>query len=437
MTNAATTKTQGIDGGWGWLVVLSAFLIHVVADGFVNTLGILMDDLKTELHSDNTNAALVFSILNGFYMASGVFATVLIDRIGCNLTCAIGCVFSATGCFLSLWADSMLWLGVTVGVILGTGAGLMYCPAIVCVTRYFHQKRALATGITVCGAGIGSFLFSPINAFVITHFGAPAVFKLFTGLFLFSILFALTFREAPKDPAKPEAENGQLLGKQAEKREEEDGMLHWFKEALILFKNPFFLFYGLSAMLTSFGTNGPTYFLPFYAKETLKLSQEEAAMPLAVYGLLNTVGRVVCGFIGDFGENKSRNRVVLLGSSLVICGLLCCGSFLMLDFWSLAVYAGLFGFSLSASICLMSVVLVDLVGTEKLTQAFGIVLTLKGIGTLAGPSIAGFLADIAGSYHPTYIFSGLALALSGLLLIPMLGKISKAKQPEQPEQINQ
>lgn len=33
---------------------------------------------------------------------------------------------------------------------IGLGLGLVYLPAIVCVTCYFEKKRAFATGIAVC-----------------------------------------------------------------------------------------------------------------------------------------------------------------------------------------------------------------------------------------------------------------------------------------------
>lgn len=35
----------------------------------------------------------------------------------------------------------------------GIGFGLIYLPAVVCVGYYFESKRALATGIAVCGSG--------------------------------------------------------------------------------------------------------------------------------------------------------------------------------------------------------------------------------------------------------------------------------------------
>ena len=34
------------DGGWGWVVVVGSFLVHVFADGFVYSFGVLVKPLQ-------------------------------------------------------------------------------------------------------------------------------------------------------------------------------------------------------------------------------------------------------------------------------------------------------------------------------------------------------------------------------------------------------
>lgn len=47
--SAITTMLVPIspDGGWGWVVVAGTFFVHVFADGFVYSLGVLVDALIT------------------------------------------------------------------------------------------------------------------------------------------------------------------------------------------------------------------------------------------------------------------------------------------------------------------------------------------------------------------------------------------------------
>jgi MFS family permease len=59
------------------------------------------------------------------------------------------------------------------------------------------------------------------------------------------------------------------------------------------------------------------------------------------------------------------------------------------DYVSLIVYCASFGFTIGAYVGLTSVILVDLLGLEKLTNAFGLLLLFQGIASLVGPPIAG------------------------------------------------
>ena len=56
---------------------------------------------------------------------------------------------------------------------------------------------------------------------------------------------------------------------------------------------------------------------------------------------------------------------------------------------------------------LRSVVLVELVGLENLTSAYGLISLFDGIGTIIGAPISGFIGDFVGSFDVTfYIASG-------------------------------
>ena len=49
----------------------------------------------------------------------------------------------------------------------GFGFGMMYLPAIVSVGYYFEKKRAFATGLAVCGSGVGTFILPPLIEFLL------------------------------------------------------------------------------------------------------------------------------------------------------------------------------------------------------------------------------------------------------------------------------
>lgn len=45
--------------------------------------------------------------------------------------------------------------------------GMIFLPAIVSVGYYFTTKRAFATGVAVCGSGVGTFLFAPFCQYLL------------------------------------------------------------------------------------------------------------------------------------------------------------------------------------------------------------------------------------------------------------------------------
>lgn len=45
----------------------------------------------------------------------------------------------------------------------GIGFGMIYMPAVLTVGFYFEKWRALATGLALCGSGVGTFAMAPIT----------------------------------------------------------------------------------------------------------------------------------------------------------------------------------------------------------------------------------------------------------------------------------
>ncbi|KAK0403713.1 hypothetical protein QR680_017082 [Steinernema hermaphroditum] len=566
---------KATDGGWGWFVVVGSFLIHVFADGIVYSFGVMVDVLMNEFGESNARVSVIVSLLTGLTLGVGPVASAITNKFGCRATTITGALIATVGCALSYFAQSIDHLMITVGCIMGFGFGLMYCPAIVIVTMYFEKKRALATGIAVCGAGFGTLVFAPVIQYLIDRFAWNTVFLFYTGAVFACVGCGALFRplefvevdehgneispnkdvektekvalpntakeeemktllksDAPKrgsganltksnshsqlnseadEPSRADSigsDKSNLLRAQSlgdnlhvspvrsrshtmsesagylnvkdvfytgstanlpealqdererflsvtslhshatdgkhplktieEEVEEEEkrNMLTSLWRTIskmtdvTLLWDPVFLLFAVSNLLTSVGFNSPLIFLPKHGIEGLKLEPLKAASVISVFGATNTIGRVVFGLVSDrplpfkYGKDTARNRLWIYNLSLSICGLFTIFCFLCWDFYSLGVYAGIFGFTLSSYVCLTSVLLVDLLGVDKLTNAFGLLLLFQGVGTVFGPPIAGKLADLTGSYAWTFAFCGISLFISGVMLfaIPFLQK---------------
>lgn len=111
--------------------------------------------------------------------------------------------------------------------------------------------------------------------------------------------------------------------------------------------------------------------------------------------MANTFGRIAFGILCDrklpfkWGRDCSRNRLWIYNLTLMSCGLASCFVFKTRTYYSYISYCFFFGFTISSYVCLTSVVLVDLIGVNRLTNAFGLLLFIQGIATFIGPPLAG------------------------------------------------
>lgn len=73
------------------------------------------------------------------------------------------------------------------------------------------------------------------------------------------------------------------------------------------------------------------------------------------------------------------------------------------------------GLFLSAYVSLTSIVLVDLIGLDSLTSSFGLLVLVRGFGSIVGPPLAGALYDVTGRYDTSFFTAGAMLILAGMI----------------------
>nr|XP_040226142.2 monocarboxylate transporter 12-B [Anopheles coluzzii]XP_040226152.2 monocarboxylate transporter 12-B [Anopheles coluzzii]XP_049464187.1 monocarboxylate transporter 12-B [Anopheles coluzzii] len=550
------------DGGWGWMVVLASFSIHIITDGLTYSFGIFYSEFLTYFNEGKGYTAWIASILVGVTLCSGPISSSLVNRYGCRAVTIAGALLASASLAVSMYATSVFMLFITIGVGTGLGLGLIYLPAIVSVTMYFERLRSLATGIAVCGSGLGTSIFAPLTEALIKKFQWQGALLAIAGIVLICVLFGLMFRPLVHEPASPGKElqelpqhssadpsttmkptsgnanesnlkrsnshghvdapkidlnanghsaSGHNLDKHTRTTPGEDakrlglsqplltapesvqpvplkrtesgtmyrkdalytGSVHniasrhasqanlsiyekgsygsvqgnglhrppaepdaperclgcipcsretcdTFREMMnfSILKDPIFIIFTVSNFLTSVGFNVPYVYLAAQA-QVLGIGSKDASYLLGIIGIANTVGRIVLGYLSD---KPWVNRLAVYNCSLAVCGIATALSVLCVDFYWLGVYSAVYGFTIGAYVGLTSVILVDLLGLEKLTNAFGLLLLFQGIASFVGPPIAGWLYDYTLSYGPGFIMAGTTIAISGAMLfaIPSL-----------------
>lgn len=56
---------EHVDGGYGWIVVISAFFIGFITDGLVFSFGILLVELLDQFHKGRATTVAIASVMTG------------------------------------------------------------------------------------------------------------------------------------------------------------------------------------------------------------------------------------------------------------------------------------------------------------------------------------------------------------------------------------
>ena len=89
----------------------------------------------------------------------------------------------------------------------GLGIGLMFLPAVIAVSCYFERRRAFATGVAVCGAGVGCFIFAPAGNLMLQVLDWKNSMLIIAAITAHGAVFGMLFRPLPRRTAKTNSEN--------------------------------------------------------------------------------------------------------------------------------------------------------------------------------------------------------------------------------------
>ncbi|KAG6452063.1 hypothetical protein O3G_MSEX007461 [Manduca sexta] len=151
------------DGGWGWVVVVSAFLVSACADGLAFSYGLLQNEFTKYFETTQSKTSLIGSLFIATPLVAGPIMSALVDRYGCRTMTIIAGLISTIGFLLAAISNSIPMLCLTYGFISGLAMGILYVTAVVSVAFWFDKRRNLAVSLASCGIGFGTLLYSPMT----------------------------------------------------------------------------------------------------------------------------------------------------------------------------------------------------------------------------------------------------------------------------------
>ncbi|XP_053675478.1 monocarboxylate transporter 9 [Anopheles nili] len=159
------------DGGYGWVIVFSSFMISLIMDGVSFSFGLIYTELLDYFGESKSKTAWIGSLFIAVPLLAGPIMSNLVDRYGCRKMTMLGGFISGIGFVLASFCQSVEQLYFTFGILSGVGLGFGYVTVVVCVAFWFDKRRTFATGIGASGTGIGTFVYAPLCQWLINNFG--------------------------------------------------------------------------------------------------------------------------------------------------------------------------------------------------------------------------------------------------------------------------
>jgi cyanate permease len=233
--------------------------------------------------------------------------------------------------------------------------------------------------------------------------------------------------ESPKDESnigyvepKRDDAHSRSLAKTSEKLEKTKNT-HFFD--LSVLRDPVYLVILISNSTSAISNTNFMILLPSYAIAE-GFDKNSSALLLSIVSALDVVGRISGASLSDIDfMPKYYYFVGGLGTSGIALALLPMAT----SYTTLSFFCGLFGLSSGMYIGITTVILADMLGTEKLSSSYGISLFINGVLQLVGPPICGVIFENVLSYKPIFLAFGIILILGTALwgAVPIINRKNK------------
>ncbi|XP_034538063.1 monocarboxylate transporter 12-B-like [Notolabrus celidotus] len=177
---------------------------------------------------------------------------------------------------------------------------------------------------------------------------------------------------------------------------------------------PDFLFLSVSLLFLAYGCSTPVVYLVPYAL-SVGVGYQQAAFLMSIFGVSGIVGNITFGWISDRKYLK-KYRMLTYMVAIGMEGLCCMCLPLFNSFSFLVAFCILYGYFDGAYVALIPVVTSDVVGSNYLTCALGVVYFLHAAPYLVSPPIGGWFVDKTGNYTATFFISGTSFMISSVVL---------------------
>ena len=388
---------------YGWLIVLSCFMIMSFYFCIVmNCPGLFIIPVTKEFNISRSQYALNTTVVSVSMMvialtAGKIFSKVKIKKVMSISACILPLAYA---CYSRATSITMFYIiSLVVGLCLGL-CGMV--PMSTLITRWFNDKRGLATGLAFTGSGVGGIFLQPIIGQLIANVGWRQTYFIL-GVVMFIAVVPCVICFIKDDPSE---KNMQPFGKAPAVTTNVNADGFMFAQAK---KTPQLWLLLPIATLTSAACCSMVQQIAPYAADIGYSSTVAANIGALSLGTL-AIGKVILGQLYDMKGPKFGTYVGIAG---IIAALAC----YTLAANSILLYAGIVisGLGIAFSTVGYPIVTQGLFGRKDYSAIYGLVSCAGSVGTAIGSPITSMIFDMTGSYRSAWIMW--AVVNAGLILV--------------------
>jgi MFS family permease len=383
---------------YGWIIVFTGTMVLFSCLGLGRfALGMLLPSMGISLDLTYSQMGLIGTGNFAGYMASVVLAGIVARIIGAKKTIAAG---------LALVGGSIIFISQAAGFVqilllyaaTGMGTGLANVPMMGLVSHWFTKDtRGRAAGTMLSGNGI-AIVFSGLLIPWINTGPGPEGWR--TGWLVIGIISlciagiaALLLKNSPEelglsplgkpDPA-PVGVSG--TGKHSCDKTTPENPHKWTMVHL----GCIYAFFGATYVVYA------TFIVTALVDER-GFGEGTAGTFWAVVGALSIFSGPLFGWLSD----RLGRKITIIGVYLLFTISYALAAATRSDMF-LFTSIGIFGLAVWSIPTIMSAAVGDYMGAQNAVKAFGFITLFFGAGQIAGPALAGVLADTFGSFAPAF-----------------------------------
>jgi len=395
---------------YGWYVVIAGTLCIFASLGFGRfALGMLLPAMSGSLGLTYSQMGLISTSNFIGYLLAVLVCGHISSRIGSRTLIFLALLLVAGSMLLVSRAESFTTVAFFY-TLTGMGSGASNVPMMALVTSWFStRQRGKAAGFIVIGSGFAILLSGKLIPFL-NQLGDSDGWRiswLVLGLmvFIISIICFIIIRDTPAELGLQPVDLHQKLQLETSPDFSE-------KPASVTRKD----IYHLGAIYFLFG-----YTYVIYATFIVTALVQERGFSEAVagnfwswVGFLSLFSGPVFGTLSD---RLGRKSGLILVFSIQMFAYLLVALSLPIEFLYLSI--GCYGIVAWSIPSIMAALVGDYVGPQKTARVFGFITFIFALGQIAGPALAGFLAEKYGSFSSSFLmasfFAGLAVVFSSRL----------------------